>query len=141
MFGGLLPKPIKHKSIDYDEIITEGVVLQSPYKERLSAEDEMDESEQEIAKQYLEKYGGLRRHTIGTNPASNKNDQNRNNYAGIETFSKNNLLNDYGDESTMQQMNSSVILLNYLLNQNESQDQNTFPNKLLIPPVVSSSGK
>jgi hypothetical protein len=42
--------------------------------------DEMDEYEQEMAKQYLSKYGDIRRHTIGTNPArSHRNYQNNNN--------------------------------------------------------------
>ena len=41
--------------------------------------DEMDEYEQEMARQYLSKYGDIRRHTIGTNPARSHHYQNNNN--------------------------------------------------------------
>jgi hypothetical protein len=93
----LLPRPRKNMSIEGDD--TNAFVLESEsvvkpedgYHEQLNIcdhenennnidysslnNDEMDDQENEMAKQYLSKYGGIRRHTIGTNPDNrNQND-------------------------------------------------------------------
>ena len=56
------------------------------YEDSNDNNDEMDEYDQEMARQYLSKYGDIRRHTIGTNPHQYNGSNNSNNNNNIESI-------------------------------------------------------